>query len=155
MKLFKKLILSLCALMLLGMLASCGGGAGGGEPSGDGYKVVYHGQIVNNDLDEDEMNMYISCCQLVEGTDYSINQSTKTITLTDSGKTKIDAYESALVSGELYDIKYNGGTLVQIPEGMLDMFLTNMNLVQNTDYTRDDSAHTITLTASGFEKLGE
>ncbi|MBR5032644.1 MAG: hypothetical protein IKX70_03175 [Treponema sp.] len=153
MKLFKKLILSLCALMLLGMITSCGGGAGGGEPSGDGYKVVYNGQILDDDLDIDEINMYIYCCQLEEDTDYSINHSTKTITLTASGKTKIDAYESAMISGESYSFKYGDMTFMSIPAGLLTAYLSTMNLVSGTDYTRNDSEHTITLTDTGYAKI--
>ena len=156
MKLFKKLILAISMLLLLGMITSCGGGAGG-EPSssGDGYKVVYNGEIIADDLDEVEIQMYVTYCGLVEYTDYSIDQSTKTITLTATGKTKVDNFENAMTSGVVYTIKYNGGTLTQIPEGMLSSFLNSLGLVSGTDYTKDDTEHTVTLTDSGFEKLGE
>ena len=158
MKLFKKLILALSMLLLLGMITSCGGGAGaGGGPSssGDGYKVVYNGEIIADDLDEVDLQMYVTCCGLVEYTDYSIDESTKTITLTATGKTKVDAFENAMTSGVVYTINYNGLTLTQIPEGMLSYFLSDLGLESDTDYTIDDTEHTVTLTESGFAKLGE
>ena len=142
MKLFKKLILSLCALMLLGMLASCGGGAGGGEPSGDGYKVVYNGTIVMDDLDEEDIAMFQLFYNMQSPEDYSIDQGTKTITLTSDGMAKFNnAFET-------YTFVYNNGTILTTQGMMLPLVL--YGYTEDTDYERDDTQHIITVKSEGL-----
>ena len=142
MKLFKKLILSLCALMLLGMLASCGGGAGGGEPSGDGYKVVYNGTIVMDDLDEEDIAMFQLFYNMQSPEDYSIDQGTKTITLTSDGMAKFNnAFET-------YTFVYNNETILTTQGMMLPLVL--YGYTEDTDYERDDTQHIITVKSEGL-----
>ena len=82
MKLFKKLILSLCALMLLGMLASCGGGgAGGGDNSSSAsYYLSYDGTIFMT-IDQEDYEDFSSS---FSNATYA-SQSGNTIFLTEQG----------------------------------------------------------------------
>ena len=136
MKLFKKLILAISMLLLLGMITSCGGGAGG-EPSssGDGYKVVYNGSIIADDLDEEDIAMFAFYYNMQTPDDYSIDQSSKTITLTDDGMAK---FNNAMAS---YTFVYNDAPVITAPGMMLSLMLSGY--VAGTDYIRNDTTHTI------------
>ncbi len=138
MKLFKKLILALSMLLLLGMITSCGGGAGaGGGPSssGDGYKVVYNGSIIADDFDEEDIAMFTFYYNMQTPEDYSINQSSRTITLTDDGMAK---FNNAMAS---YTFVYKGKTILTAPGMMLSLMLSGY--AAGTDYIRNDTTHTI------------
>ncbi|MBO7583602.1 MAG: hypothetical protein J6T20_07405 [Treponema sp.] len=136
MKLFKKLILALSMLLLLGMITSCGGGAGGGpSSSGDGYKVVYNGSIIADDFDEEDIAMFTFYYNMQTPEDYSIDQSSKTITLTDDGMAK---FYNAMAS---YTFVYEGNPILTAPGMMLSLMLSGY--AAGTDYIRNDTTHTI------------
>ena len=139
MKLFKKLILAISMLLLLGMITSCGGSGAGGGPSssGDGYKVVYSGSIIAEDIDEEDIAMFTSFYNMQTPGDYSIDHSSKTITLTDDGMAK---FNNAMAS---YTFVYDGNTILTAPGMMLPFLLYGLEYEE--DYTQNDTTHTITI----------
>lgn len=190
MKLFKKLMVALSVLLVIGMLAACSDGNkddgddantktntvnDGGNSSNntsDGYKIVYNGKILVSEDGEDEdepmsweeAQAMIKAMKLEETTDYTVNHTTKTITLTKSGYDKGEAMEKAMENAmsqlgddddidlsSVYTVKYNGKTVTTVPEALLPMYA--LMLEEDTDYTIDESTKTITLTDAGYEKM--
>ncbi len=189
MKLFKKLIVALSVLLVVGMLAACsdgnsnsGGGNGGGgktntvnnggntnNSSTDGYKVVYNGETIYPEeegdplMSETAVQNSISMYGLTETTDYSIDQSTKTVILTKSGYDKMKEMEDLLeliMNGSeedimnaitMYTIMYHGEEVTEIPEILLPRYKSILE--EGEDYTINDSTKTITLTDKGMAKM--
>ena len=151
MKLFKKLMVALSVLCLVGMLAACsdGNSDNNGGGSGGGWVIMYDGEVYQDGLTYDDIQEGIEWMNLETPADYTINQSTKTVTLTDAGYAKVEAFEEAM-EGEEYSIVYDGEELMKLPAYVV----ANMGefLEVGTDYTINESTKTITLTDEGFEK---
>lgn len=162
MKLFKKLMAALLVLMIAGMLASCGGGNSDSGGKGD-WKIVYNGSTYIDDLTYADIQDGIEEMELVETTDYTIDQSAKTVTLTSSGYAKVEAYEEEYAQGGEnggvsgtgeWKMVYGGNTYANgLTWDAVQTGITSMSLVENTDYTINQSTKTVTLTDSGFAKL--
>ena len=73
--------------------AAMGGGSSETPVAGE-YKVVYEGVAVMEGLTLEAANAMATEFGLIENTDYTINNETKTITLTASGMAKVEAAES-------------------------------------------------------------
>ena len=152
MKLMKKLMLALSVLLVVGMLAACSGGAGDDDKKSDTWTIMYNGRVYVDDLDDEELQSGIQYMDLKTPADYTINQSTKTVTLTDAGYAKVRAFEEA-IEGEEYSIVYNGTEIVKLPAIVVASI--GELLEEGTDYTINESTKTITLTESGYTKGGE
>lgn len=168
MKLFKKLMVALSVLLVIGMLAACSDGSKSKSATREGWDIYYNGQSILGEPEEDEkpmtwedVQMGITMYGLTEGTDYSVNQSSQILTLTKSGYDKMEAMENAvddLMNGEdssdTYSVTYSAG---EPPEEMTEnefkAYTLMFGLTAGTDYTKDTSAKTITLTASGAAKI--
>ncbi len=97
-----------------------------------------------------------------EDADYTKDDATKTVTLTDSGWEKVmstmgggSGEDSGEGSGEKYYYMYNGvvsggsDTLDELNYEMIEVY----GLVENEDYTIDHENKAINLTESGYNKL--
>ncbi len=168
MKLFKKLMVALSVLLVIGMLAACSDGSKSKTATREGWDIYYNGQSILGEPEEDDEPMTwedvqrgITMYGLTEGTDYSVNQSSQILTLTKSGYDKIEAIDNAMSqlgddddtdSSSVYTVKYKGSTLTTIPEALLPTYA--LILEEDTDYTIDESTKTITLTDAGYAKMG-
>lgn len=100
---------------------------------------------------------------LVEGDDYSKDETTKTITLTASGYEKVQAAmgggsggdDSGEVTGETWTILNPAGDFLESFESLeaANEYATENGLVLNVDYTVDYENQIITLTEAGWEKV--
>ena len=148
MKLFKKLMVALSVLCLVGMLAACGGGAGG-TSANDKWTIVYSGEVYADDLTWADVQEGIDAMDLVSPDDYTVNQGTKTVTLTASGYAKVEAFENEMKS-DMYTVIYGENVLATIPAAAIPYY--EAMLIEGEDYTINESTKTITLTASGMAK---
>ena len=171
MKLFKKLMVALSVLLVIGMLAACSDGSKSKSATREGWDIYYNEQSILGEPEEDDepmtwedVQMGITMYGLTEGTDYSVNQSSQILTLTKSGYDKMEAMENAMEnamsqlgddddidSSSVYTVKYNGTTVTTVPEALLPMYA--LILEEDTDYTINESTKTITLTAAGYAKM--
>ena len=162
MKLFKKLMAALLVLMIAGMLASCGGGNSDSGGKGD-WKIVYNGRTYIDDLTYADIQDGIEEMELVETTDYTIDQSAKTVTLTSSGYAKVEAYEEEYAQGGgnggvsgtgEWKMEYDGFPLgTNMSWSQVQAALKGMKLIETTDYTINESTKTVTLKDAGFAKV--
>lgn len=168
MKLFKKLMVALSVLLVIGMLAACSDGSKSKSATREGWDIYYNGQSILGEPEEDDepmtwkdVQMGITMYGLTEGTDYSVNQSSQILTLTKSGYDKIEAMDNAMSQlgddddtdpSSVYTVKYKGATLTTVPEALLPTYA--LILEEDTDYTIDESTKTITLTDAGYAKMG-
>ena len=116
------------------------------------YKTFYNGHELDRTFGNlEEFETYASVVvepALIEGTDYSIDEENRRIILTDSGfekmqgRTLVVKYNDVEIDYEFYSWKE------------LEIFATEHNLIQETDYIIDDVNWVITLTDAGAEKLG-
>ena len=141
--LFKKLLTAAMAVALLGMLAGCANG-GDSSDSGSGgskfdasvmYSVEYNGNELYS-VDGSDVPMMLRTYGLVEGTDYTVDNSAKKIILTDSGKAKTENGYTLLIDS------------IKITDMLPEATFNTLGLIENTDYTK--SGRNITLTDSGL-----
>jgi len=149
MKLIKKLMLALSVLLVVGMLAACSDGAGDDDKKSDTWTIMYNGTVYADDLDYEDIQSGIQYMNLETPDDYSINESTKTVTLTDAGYAKVEAFEEAM-EGEEYSIVYDGEEIMTLPAYVVASMGEFLEV--DTDYTINESTKTITLTDEGYEK---
>ena len=111
-------------------------------------------------MPEEEFEAAVENFGFVEA-DYTINEATKTVTLTDSGWAKVQALmgggsgeEGGEVTSETWTVMYNGIT-VDTFESLeaAGAFASNIGLVENVDYTVNNETQTITLTDAGWIKV--
>ena len=145
--LFKKLLTAAMAVALLGMLAGCANGSGGSSDSGSGgskfdasamYSVEYNGNELYS-VDGSDAPMMLRAYGLVEGTDYTVDNSAKKIILTDSGNAKINNTYTLLID------------TLEITSGVPKTTFDSAGLIENTDYTKN--GNDITLTDTGLVKF--
>ena len=163
MKLFKKLMVALSVLCLVGMLAACsdGNSNNNGGGSGGGWVIMYDGEVYLDGLTYDDIQEGIEWMNLETPADYTINQSAKTLTLTDDGYAKVEAFEENEMSengegnttGDTYAVMYRGKKVMDIPAAAVSYY--QLLLIEGTDYTVNESTKTITLTDAGMAKMSE
>lgn len=74
-----------------GETGGTGGSTGEVKPVAGEYKVVYGDVVLIPGLTLEEANAWATECNLVKDTDYTINETAKTITLTAAGMAKVEA----------------------------------------------------------------
>lgn len=128
--------------------AKISAGSGSGSDSGSGtdagdtedtetYYSVYHGTETIETLPESELQTFKTYFTADE--DYTIDNDSKKITLTDAGYKKYQNYKT--LYGDTYTAVYGDETLSDITLALL----SNLGLEENTDYTVDKSTKIITL----------
>ena len=107
-----------------------------------------------------ELEIFATEHNLIEETDYIIDDVNWVITLTDAGAEKLgigggSGEEGGEVTGETWTVMY-GGITVETFESLeaAGAFASNIGLEENVDYTVNNETQTITLTAAGAEKVG-
>ena len=124
------------------------------------WTVMYNGITVDTFESLEAAGAFASNIGLVENVDYTVNNETQTITLTDAGWIKVQAMgggsgeEGGGVTSETWTVMYNGIT-VDTFESLeaAGAFASNIGLVENVDYTVNNETQTITLTDAGWIKV--
>ena len=125
--------------------------SGGGTDAGDTedtetYYSVYHGTETIETLPESELQTFKTYFTADE--DYTIDNDSKKITLTDAGYKKYQNYKT--LYGDTYTAVYGDEILSDITLALL----SNLGLEENTDYTVDKSTKIITLlTENAYTKI--
>ena len=113
-----------------------------------GYDKVFGIWTFGEDTFESFFEIYavISSYGLEEGTDYTINWDTLTVTLTEAGQAKMN---------EIWVVMYKGENLTgaEGPKSQLLEILKMCGLVESDDYTIDSEKKAFILTDSGILKI--
>lgn len=119
-----------------------GQGGEGNNPDSDGVKLV-----IGQDIPAEIWNSISPF--LIEGTDYTINGNT--ITLTNSGVEKMGSLQGGGLTPDPVSYYLTIGQDITFDEWL---HLTSYNLTFGSDYTPTDNENTFLLTESGAEKIG-
>lgn len=155
MKLFKKLIVALSVLLVVGMLAACSdgnsnsGGSNGGNTGA--YTLKYGSTTLAQEVEPSDMAIDIS-----SGSNEYYSVSGKTITFTDKGLDELlgfmtEMYAEAGAEEEVVAIAVAGGQIVSpLSQEMIDLATEELTL--GTDYSLEANGKIIILTNSGYQK---
>ncbi len=117
-KMMKKLATALCLLAVVGMLAACSNSSGSGSSDSgsdtlnndEQYTILYKGEpVFGGTMTGKEFSYIVEDCGLKAGTDYKVDNSKKTITITDSGAKKLSTGMTNMSSSSSgINVKYIG-----------------------------------------------
>ena len=166
-KILKKCGVALSALLLAGFLTACSSpsSSGGGDANTDPttsdakYTVVYGDQVAMKEKSRVTINTMITEAGLKEDEDYTLDEETKTVTLTDSGAQKYNKWvKDKKNEQENYTREYRliAGAGISTDD-LWDIqgwkYAANAAGISDSEYTIDKTNKTITLNSSGSEKF--
>ena len=161
-KILKKCGVALSALLLAGFLTACSSpsSSGGGDANTDPkYTVVYGDQVAMKEKSRDTINTMITEANLKEDEDYTLDEETKTVTLTNSGAEKYNKWvKDKKNEQENYTREYRLITGSNLSTNDLWNIQGWLNTAKDagifdSEYTIDKTNKTITLTSSGSQKF--
>ena len=146
MKLFKKLIVALSVLLVVGMLAACSDGnsnSGGDNEGITGDYTLTYGTIT---MVENISLSYIQSSGL-SSSDYTV--SGKTINLTEAGFNKMFTVPDEDGETIVAIVIYNNKMVMPVTQDMIDYAVANLE--EGVDYTVSADGRIITLTDDGIQ----
>lgn len=152
MKLFKKLMVALSVLLVIGMLAACSDGnkSDGGDENG-AYTLKYDGITITEGINISDMSTKGG----FSSSEYSVSGTT--ITLNDAGFNKmLELFSDEAEDGESFTViaivVYDNEMLMPLDKEMFDMAADS--LTEGTDYTLEKGGKIVKLTDTGYQNGG-